>query len=50
MYYKAEYGGYQENSGFREAIPRVICPICPVFLGEKWRNSLRDKALLFVLF
>ncbi len=32
---------YQEYSGFREVIPRQICPFCPVIFGSKLHNSLR---------
>ena len=43
MYYRAEYAYWQENLGFREIIPREICPKCPVILGWKLRNSLMGK-------
>jgi len=34
---------YQEYSGFREIVPREICPSCPVIFGWKLRNYLRGK-------
>jgi hypothetical protein len=39
---------YQENSGFREVFPHIICPFCPVILDFKRRNYLINKALLNV--
>ena len=43
MYYRTELGDWQENSSFREVIPRVICPFCPVIFGLELRNYLRGK-------
>jgi len=40
MYYKAEYGDYQENSGFREAM------VSPVRMP---RNTAREKLSITAL-
>ena len=41
---------YQEYSGFREVIPREICPFCPVFFGLKLPISFNVRELGFVRF
>ena len=35
----------QENWQIRDKVIVIICPICPLFYRDKFRNSLRDKML-----
>ena len=36
---------WQPNSRFREVLSSLICPICPIFLGEKLHNFLSRKEM-----